>query len=102
MLVTGLDRLAEFASRHPDAAGRLAAWKRVATCADWHSPVEVRRTFAHADVVKLASGRTVTIFNIGGNRYRLVAAIDYPLAVVNVLALLTHAEYDKEQWKRVL
>ena len=42
---------------------------------------------------------TVTIFNIKGNRYRLVTGIDYRLGLINILRVLTHAEYSKDRWK---
>lgn len=44
----------------------------------------------------------MTVFNIRGNNYRLLTAISYPAGVVNVLQFLTHAEYDKEKWKKTL
>jgi mRNA interferase HigB len=96
------DRLAQYAARHADAANALAAWASVVKKASWRSLVDVRRTYRHADGVTLPSGKTVTIFNIRGNNYRLVAAIDYQIGIVNVLHFLTHAEYDKEQWKAKL
>ena len=56
--------------------------------------VDVRRAFPHADQVDRR-----TVFNIGGNNYRLIARISYLTQQVFVLAILTHAEYDKEKWK---
>jgi mRNA interferase HigB len=102
VLITSLDRIAEFSRQHANAAERLAAWVDVTTATQLRSLAEVRRTYGNADAVKLQSGRTVTVFNLGGNRYRLLTSISYPLGIVNVLALLTHAEYDKEKWKKTL
>ena len=70
--------------------------------ATWHNLKDVRQTFPHADLVQVTSGRTVIVFNIGGNNYRLIVGISYPLQAVNVLTVLTHAEYDKEKWKQTL
>jgi mRNA interferase HigB len=70
--------------------------------ATWRSIKDVRKTYPHADAVTLKSGKVVTVFNIRGNRYRLLTGISYPLGVVNVFDLLTHAEYDKEKWKRTI
>lgn len=63
---------------------------------------DVRRTYPSADKVKVASGNTVTVFNIGGNKIRLVTAIHYNTQTVYILRVLTHQEYDKEGWKRQL
>jgi mRNA interferase HigB len=56
--------------------------------------VEVRQTFPHADWY-----RECTIFNIGGNKYRLIAKIYYEDQTVLIRFVLTHAEYDQEKWK---
>jgi mRNA interferase HigB len=79
---------------HPQAKIPLMVWYRIAGARKWTSIVEVRRDFPHADLV---GNRTV--FNIGGNDFRLVADIWYPGQVVYVKAVLTHAEYDKGRWK---
>ena len=67
--------------------------------AEWQSIQELRCQYPHADAVRVASGRTVTVFNVRGNRYRLIVAIHYQWAMVYVLRFLTHAQYDKGQWK---
>jgi mRNA interferase HigB len=77
----------------------LEAWRVVVRAADWGSLGDVRRTYPHADPVKVASGRTVTVFNVCGNNYRLVVAIHYDKRRVYILRLLTHAEYSKGTWK---
>jgi mRNA interferase HigB len=59
----------------------------------------VRRSFRSADEVTVASGRTVVIFNIGGNRFRLITAIHYNRGKVFELRFMTHAEYSKDRWK---
>jgi len=72
----------------------LLAWYQIARVRKWRSLVEVRRDFSHADLVG-----DWTVFNIGGNDFRLVVDIWYPGQVVYVKAVLTHAEYDKGRWK---
>jgi mRNA interferase HigB len=67
--------------------------------ADWKNIQDVRRVYPHADLVTVESGNVVTVFNIGGNKYRLVAAIHYNRQRVYVLRILSHAEYDKDRWK---
>jgi mRNA interferase HigB len=85
----------KFSERHPDALVPLMNWYRIAARADWGSLAEVRRDFAHADIV----GRR-TVFNIHGNNYRLIARVNYRTKRVFILHILTHDEYSKGDWKR--
>jgi mRNA interferase HigB len=59
----------------------------------------VRKTYASADAVTVKSKRTVTVFNVCGNDYRLIVAIHYKTRIVYTLRFLTHAEYSKDKWK---
>ena len=86
--------------RHPEAEAGLAKWLDVARRAQWASLREVRREYPSADGVKVASGNTVTVFNIGGNNYRLVVSIKYRWSVIYIRDFLTHAEYSKDSWKK--
>lgn len=95
-------RIMEFSAGHADAAGPLDLWYRTVRQARWQSIQEVRRVFPHADAVEVASGNTVTVFNVSGNRYRLITAIHYNHQRVYVLLVMTHAEYDKGTWKKSL
>lgn len=70
--------------------------------ANWSGITDLRQTFPSADPVRVASGRTVVVFNIARNRYRLITAIHYNLRKVFVLRFLTHAEYDRQTWKEAL
>ncbi len=92
-------RLREFAQLHPDAAEALQKWDDLVREAEWKSIQDVRRVYPHADAATVASKSTVTVFNIRGNRYRLIAAIHYNTQRVYVLRLLTHAQYSKDLWK---
>jgi mRNA interferase HigB len=96
--VISLKRLREFWEQHGDAEGPLRAWYRTVLGAEWKSLKDARETYPHADGVETASG-TMTVFNIGGNKYRLVARIRYEYRLVNVRVVLTHAEYDRGLWK---
>ena len=89
----------DFALLHRDSADQLLAWLRIAGTADWVSFADVRRTYPHADGVRVASGNVVTVFNIKGNKYRLIVSIKYQWRMIYVLRFLTHAEYSKEKWK---
>jgi mRNA interferase HigB len=102
MHVISRKRLARFAKEHVDAARPLEQWYRTLRRARWQNLAEARLVYVKADAVAVASGRTVTVFNIGGNKYRLIAAIHYNRQRVYVLRVLTHAEYSKAHWKEDL
>ena len=87
-------RLNEFAVKHPTARSGLAHWYAVLKRNDPASFVELRNLFPHADQV----GR-LTVFNIGGNKARLVAAIHYNRRRLYIRAILTHEEYEAGGWK---
>jgi mRNA interferase HigB len=91
-----------WATQYPDAAESLAAWLRNAKAATWRNIIDVRRLYPHADTVNVANGRTVVVFNIRGNRYRLITAIHYNRQIIYTLRFMTHAEYSKDRWKDTL
>ena len=84
-------RLIKFWRRHADAEQPLKAWHAEVSDAAWKTPADIRRRYATADFV---AGNRV-IFNIGGNKYRLIVKVNYPAHVVFICFLGTHAEYDK-------
>jgi mRNA interferase HigB len=88
-----------WAQKFPDAAGALKAWLRNARIATWQNIADVRAIYPHADPVKVQSGNIVVVFNIRGNRYRLITAIHYNRQVIYTQLFLTHAEYSKDRWK---
>ena len=87
-------RLNEFAAEHPNTKTGLAHWYRTLKPARVQSFAELRALFPSADHV----GR-LTIFNIGGNTARLIAAIHYNRQKVYIRAILTHEDYDEGKWK---
>jgi len=87
-------RLVELGKRHANCANALDAWHRVAVAATWTNLSEVRRAYPSADAVG-----NKTVFNIKGNTYRLITAIHYDTGIIYIRELLTHAEYDKGDWK---
>ena len=86
-------------ARHRSARRSLEEWLVKAQAARWKSIEDVRRTYPHADAASVASGATVTIFNIKGNAFRLIAAIHYNTGIVFIRDFMTHAEYSKSKWK---
>jgi len=97
--VISLGPLRAFWTRHPDAESPLRLWYGTTRRAIWRSLQDVRRTYPHADAVRDASGDVLTVFNVGGNKYRLVVRIRYEYGLVNVREILTHGEYDRGAWK---
>ena len=87
-------RLNEFADRYPEARAALAHWYMLAKHKEYSSFAELRTTFPSVDKV----GK-LTVFNIGGNKVRLIAAIHYNRRRIYIRAVLTHGEYDKGKWK---
>ena len=63
---------------------------------------DVRRSSGSADEVRVGSGRTVVVFNIGGNKYRLITAIYYNMDKVFILRFLSYRQYDQNKWKAEL
>jgi mRNA interferase HigB len=88
-----------WARLYADAAPSLLGWLAVAKKSDWQTIADVRRTYPHADAVEVASEHRVTVFNIAGNKYRLITAMHYNTGIIYTLMFLTHAEYSKDRWK---
>jgi mRNA interferase HigB len=95
--VISIKRLRAFWEQHADAEIQLRDWYRIASKASWRHIQDVRVDFPHADSVVVRSGRPITVFNICGNKYRLVADVLYKVQIIYVCTVLTHAEYSKEQ-----
>jgi mRNA interferase HigB len=91
--------LREFARKHADAATPLGAWLKLARRRHFQNLAELKRTFASVDMVRV-KGRDFYVFNIGGNKYRLVAAIHFNAQRLFVRHILTHADYNTERWKQ--
>lgn len=91
MHVISKKKLIECWVQHPDAEQSLKAWHAEAKKAQWKTPADVKEKFGSASI--LANNRVV--FNIGGNKYRLVVEIHYNRSVVFVRWVGTHAEYDR-------
>jgi mRNA interferase HigB len=87
-------RLLEFGEQHPETESALDHWYRVMKSTDFGSLVELRQAFPHADLV----GKLI-VFNIGGNKARLITAIHFNTKRVFIRHVLTHAEYNKGNWK---
>lgn len=94
MHVISRKRLREFCKAHADSCEALYDWYDTANQANWQNLIEVQQIYPKAEAVN-----NFTVFNIKGNRYRLITDIQYLKQLIYVKYILTHAEYDKEQWK---
>ncbi len=84
-----------FSRKHPDSRPGLKSWSQAIGANDFRHFVELRKIFAAADQV-----RPYTVFNISGNKYRIIALVHYQLQTVAVQEILTHKNYEKGKWKR--
>ena len=94
MNVISYKRLRDFGLIRKDAAGPLKAWYTVAKKAHWKDLVAVKQVYPSADLV----GR-YTVFNIKGNKYRLITRVVYRTQTLFIISVLTHEEYDLGKWK---
>jgi mRNA interferase HigB len=102
MRIIKMSMLREFWLAHREAEASLRTWVQQTQAAVWLNFGQVRRTFPSADLVTVASGRAVVVFNVAHNRYRLIAAVHYNMRIVYTLMILTHKEYDRNAWKEQL
>jgi mRNA interferase HigB len=94
MHIISKKKLRDFWQRSPRAKSPLDAWYQIAKKARWETFADVRAAFNAADCV----GRFV-VFDIGGNKYRLIAVIHFNRGKLFIRHVLTHAEYDEGKWK---
>lgn len=87
-------KLKQTASKYPDVTKTIQAFCQTIKQAHWKNLVEVQQAYKDAEAVG-----SFTVLNIKGNKYRLILDIDYEEQVAYFKYFLTHAEYDKEQWK---
>lgn len=93
MRLIGRDLIHTFVRKHPDARSSLRGWAQFIEANSFQHFVELKEAFRSADYV-----RPYTVFNISGNKYRLVALLNYALQTVEVRHVLTHEEYDEGGW----
>lgn len=94
MHVISFKALREYAEIHADIREALLYSYKVASIAKWSNLVEVQEIFYKAEAVG-----NFTVFNIKGNKYRLIVSIDYEEQLIYVKYILTHTEYNKDYWK---
>jgi mRNA interferase HigB len=82
--------LLDFAARHPEASAPLQAWRKVVEATNFGHFAALKTSFSSVDRVGL-----FYVFDIGGNKYRLVAAIHFNRQMLYIRHVFTHAEYDR-------
>ena len=90
MTLTGTDKINDFGMDYPDAKSALARWIALVRGNRFRTILELRKTFGPVDPVS-----AYTVFNIRGNKYRLIAVIDYEEQLCVVHEVMTHKTYDK-------
>jgi len=89
-----IKNLREAATIYPDVAIVIEDFYQILKAASWQNLEEVKQSFASAEAVG-----NFTVFNIKGNRYRLILYINYQKQIAFFKYFLTHADYDKDKWK---
>lgn len=95
MHIISYKAIREFKVIRPDAGPALDNWYRVSASCKWRSFQEVRQVFGSADWVK-----PFVIFDIAGNKYRLIAEINFRSQTLFIRDILTHQEYAEGKWKK--
>ena len=91
MRIISRKRLREFWEHHPDARQALQAWYADAKQANWQTPADIKNVYRNASIVT----NNRVIFNIKGNKYRLVVAVQYQYGIVYIRFVGTHQQYEK-------
>ena len=94
MHLISVRNLRQDAAQFPDATQAIESWYATVRKANWDKLEDVKRVYRDAEAVG-----SFTVFNIKGNKYRLIVGIDYTNRTVFYKYLLTHADYDKDRWK---
>ena len=97
MRIIARGTLRDFWEVNADAEQPLKAWFKEAESADWEKPQDIKAVYGNASVI----GDNRVVFNIGGNKYRLIVKFNYPYRIGYIRFLGTHAEYDDEDAESV-
>jgi mRNA interferase HigB len=97
MRVISKKKLIEFYDKYPDSKTQLEAWHKEAQKSIWEKPQDIKNLYKTASF--LAGNRVV--FNIAGNKYRLIVKIEYKLKIVFIKFIGTHYEYDKIEAEKI-
>lgn len=91
MRIVAKKTLVQFSEAHADARQPLLAWHEEAVHSRWTTPQDIKSRYPSASFV----GNNRVVFNIGGNKYRLIVAVAYRIGVAYVKFIGTHGDYDR-------
>jgi mRNA interferase HigB len=94
MHLISIRNLRKDAAQYPDAKNQIDSWNATVKQAEWHNLEDLRKIYRDAEAVG-----NFTVFNIKGNKYRLIVGLNYENKTIFYKYFLTHAEYDKDKWK---
>jgi len=97
MRVISRNTLIKFWKKYPETEQSLKAWNDEVSNASWKSPNDLKGQYRNASII---SDKRV-VFNIKGNRYRLIVDIEYRIGIVFIVWLGTHKEYDKIDVRKI-
>lgn len=95
MHVISEKKLKTFWEAHPDAKTPLKAWYSLLSSGQYSNTSELKASFGSVDLIK----RNSHVFNIGGNKYRILANMEFQKQQIYILEVMTHAQYDTDFWK---
>ncbi|MBI1731196.1 MAG: type II toxin-antitoxin system HigB family toxin [Gammaproteobacteria bacterium] len=95
MRVISNRKLRDFADQHTDATRPLQSWRKAMETAKFRSFADLRRAFGSVDRVG-----DLCVFDIGGNKYRLIAYIRFDWNRCYIKSVLTHSDYDSGKWRK--
>ena len=98
MRVIAIKTLKEYLRKFSDAEQPILSWYEELEAADWKTPNELKDQFQNASII---TNKRV-VFNIHGNKYRLIVDIEYRLKIVFIVWFATHKQYDKIDAKKVM
>lgn len=93
MRVIGKKQLHEFAQHHTEVAPQIDAWVNETTDAEWKSPLDLKERYPQASILPMNQ----VVFNLKGNRYRLLTTVSFNTGTVIIERIGTHAQYSR--WK---
>lgn len=99
MQIIGKDKFAEWKKQHRSTAGvseALENWVIIVEAAVWRMPQELKQTFNSADIIGSRNGKTLCVFDLKGNGFRLVAWVNFKLSFVFPKDFMDHTTYDKK------
>ena len=91
MRIIARKKLRDFWNQYPDAQASLQAWYADVKQAQWQTTTAIKAVYRNASIL----GNRRVVFNIKGNKYRLVVAVQYEFGIVYIRFVGTHTEYDK-------